>query len=133
MAGRVEFLPSSKTYRTRGGVDICRIVECIPVESAIEPVIEALHSRLGVVLVSGVEYPGRYARWDIGFVDPPVSLSSKGRRFRFSALNARGRLLLPAIRKTIGALQAVVEIESEKDSVSGMVTTPQAPFPEEQR
>jgi len=51
-----------------------------------------------VLLASNYEYPGRYTRWDMGFVDPPLALIASGRAFRVEALNARGRVLLRPIR-----------------------------------
>lgn len=37
---------------------------------AILPLESSLDSRRGALLTSSFEYPGRYTRWDIGFVDP---------------------------------------------------------------
>ena len=37
-----------------------------------------------VLLASGVEQPGRYTRWDVGFVDPPLVLVARGRDFRLT-------------------------------------------------
>ena len=63
-----------ETYETRGGITVRRVVERIPLDGAIEPVLDALDSRRGVVLASSYEYPGRYTRWDMGFVDPPLEV-----------------------------------------------------------
>jgi len=98
-----------KTYRTKLGIQIHDTVEEIRVDGAIEPLIEALDHKRGVLLTSSYEYPGRYTRWDIGFVDPPLCLESRGREFHLSALNERGEFLLPALENAIGTLQGVVE------------------------
>ena len=58
-----------------------------PVRHAIEPILDALDARRGALLASSYEYPGRYTRWDMGFVDPPLALTARGRRFRAEALN----------------------------------------------
>ena len=63
----------------------------------------------GVLLASGYEYPGRYRRYDIGFVDPPLCLTGRGARFTLEALNARGSVLLPALA---AVLRANVDIAS---------------------
>lgn len=133
MAGRAAFFPSSETYRTTGGINIRRIVEGIPVEDAIEPIIDALDSRRGALLASSYEYPGRYTRWDIGFIDPPVALVSRDRTFCFSALNQRGRILFPAIADAVCHLPAVVESEVKENELTGLIATPEGRFPEEQR
>ncbi len=133
MASRAAHVPSADTYRTRGGINIRRIVEGIPVEGAIEPIIDALDSHCGVLLASSYEYPGRYTRWDMGFVDPPLALVSRGRDFRFSALNQRGRVLLPLIATTVRSLAAVAWAEIQGDAVVGTIKLVSGRFPEEQR
>lgn len=50
---------------------------------------DALDSRRGVLLTSSYEFPGRYARWTLGFADPPIEVSGKGREFTVRALNER--------------------------------------------
>ncbi len=133
MAARAAFYPSSETYRTNGGINVRRIIEGIPMEDAIEPIIDALDSRRGVLLASSYEYPGRYTRWDLGFIDPPLVLTSRERTFRFTALNRRGRVLLPAIADAVCSLPAVIESELTTDELSGVIATPEGRFPEEQR
>src|SRR5689334_2987418 len=102
-------------------VSVQRVVEDIPVEDATTPIIEALDQRRGVLLTSSYEYPGRYTRWDIGFVDPPLCLESRGRQFRFSALNDRGRVLLPALAEVIPG-------DLSPDSLCGVIATSSARF-----
>jgi anthranilate synthase len=133
MAVRAASVPSVETYRTRGGVAIRRIVEGIPVEGAIEPIIDALDSHRGVLLASSCEYPGRYTRWDMGFVDPPLALASRGREFCFSALNARGRVLLPLIAATVRDLTAIARSETCGDEIVGAVKVVTGRFAEEER
>jgi anthranilate synthase len=133
MAGRAAFFPSAETYRTNGGINVRRIIEGIPVEDAIEPIIDALDNRRGVLLASSYEYPGRYTRWDMGFIDPPLVLVSRGRRFQFSALNQRGRVLLPAIADVVCSLPAVAESEARETEITGLIAAPAGRFPEEQR
>ncbi|MGD0373207.1 MAG: anthranilate synthase component I [Streptosporangiaceae bacterium] len=54
-------------------------------------------SRRGGVLSSGMEYPGRYSRWQFGYVDPCIEIVAHGRRIAAQALNERGLVLLPVI------------------------------------
>jgi len=115
-----------ETYETKGGVTVRRVVERIPVDGAIEPVLDALDSRRGVVFASSYEYPGRYTRWDMGFVDPPVELSASGRDYAVRALNDRGLVLLDAIGE-------VLEISREGSVLRGHVPESAERVPEEQR
>src|ERR1051325_8680105 len=92
---------------TRGGIRVHRTVDAIPVANAIEPVIHALDEHRGVLLASSYEYPGRYTRWDMGFADPPVVVTARGRALRIEALNERGAVLLPAAHGVLRSLDAV--------------------------
>jgi len=120
-------------YLTRGGVAVRRTVEDIPVRNAIEPVVSALDMRRGALLASSYEYPGRYTRWDLGFVDPPVALTAWGRRFQADALNARGRVLLPALARALSRLDAVATLATGDDGLEGEVKVAAGRFPEEER
>ncbi|HEX2174083.1 MAG TPA: anthranilate synthase component I, partial [Dehalococcoidia bacterium] len=126
-------IESIDSYFTRGGIRIRREVEEIAVTGAIEPIIDGLDARKGALFASSYEYPGRYTRWDMGFVDPPLEFVARARAFRISALNDRGRVLLPPIAATIRALPAVQSSEVSEDQVVGVIRTPAERFPEEQR
>ena len=75
---------------TAGGVQITSDVTPIVFDAgsnkpgtsgaAIEDLIDELDGRRGVLLQSSYEFPGRYARWSLGFVDPPLEVS--GRKVR---------------------------------------------------
>jgi len=121
------------TYETKGRIRVHRTVESIPVANAIEPVIDALDARRGVLLASSYEYPGRYTRWDMGFVDPPLSLSARARRFRIDALNARGRVLVPAIVDALRELDAIEPVAVTSSGLEGEVRAPTGRFVEEDR
>src|SRR5882724_2576897 len=124
---------TATTYETAGGIRVHRTVDEIPVANAIEPVVEALDAHRGVLLASSYEYPGRYTRWDMGFVDPPVVLSARGREFRVEALNARGELLLPPIADTLRATEAVERLVAGDSTLDGVVREPSGRFVEEER
>jgi len=121
------------TYETAGGIRVHRTVEEIPVENAIEPVVQALDAHRGVLLASSYEYPGRYKRWDMGFVDPPLALTARNRDFRVQALNSRGRVLLAPILDTLRSLDAVERVSAAEDSLEGVIRAPAGRFVEEER
>src|SRR5215470_6367197 len=124
---------SATTYETAGGIRVHRTVEEIPVANAIEPIVQALDAHRGVLLASSYEYPGRYTRWDMGFVDPPVALIARGRDFRVQALNARGRILLAAVEAALRSLDAVEWMSVTDDSLEGAIRAPAGRFVEEER
>ena len=70
----------TSTYRTAGGIDVAVDVTPLPYENACDGLIAALDHRRGVLFSSGMDAPGRYTRWDMGFVDPPLALTHAGPR-----------------------------------------------------
>lgn len=120
-------------YTTAGGIAITRTVEHLAGGGAIEPLIDALDARRGVLLASGFEYPGRYTRWDIGFVDPPLVLEARGRDFRLSALNERGTVLLPTLARCLETVDAVIDLAIAAEQVTGSVRAATGRFAEEER
>jgi anthranilate synthase len=124
---------TATTYETAGGIRVHRTVDEIPVANAIEPVVEALDAQRGVLLASSYEYPGRYTRWDMGFVNPPLALTARNRDFRLEALNARGRVLLAPIVGALRSLDAVERVSTAEDSLEGVIRAPAGRFVEEER
>jgi anthranilate synthase len=108
----------TESYLTRGGIRVHRTVTEIPVANAIEPVIAALDAHRGVLLASSYEYPGRYTRWDMGFIDPPLALTARERHARVEALNARGAILLDAIESALRARDAIAGVERGGDALA---------------
>jgi anthranilate synthase len=124
---------NAESYVTRGGLAVHRTVEDIPIAGAIEPVIDALDTRRGVLLTSSYEYPGRYTRWDMGFVDPPLALMARERQVCLAALNERGRVLLPAIEAALRGLAEVSWQRTADGQLDGLVDAPTKRFAEEER
>ncbi|MGH2759731.1 MAG: anthranilate synthase component I [Actinomycetota bacterium] len=103
------------------------------VPGAVEPLIDAIDSRRGVLLASSYEYPGRYTRWDIGFVDPPLEISARGREFAVRALNDRGHVLIDPLAAALKADPSVASLDIHPDEIDGVVAEPRARVPEEER
>lgn len=136
-------MDSDTTYRTRGGLTVHRHVEAADPDLDVAGLVDALDERRGALYSSSYEYPGRYTRWDIGFVDPPLVLTTRERSFRVEALNRRGEVLLGAIRSAVEACEAVEHVEPlvPTDDVAaptlpglaGTVRAPERRFEEEER
>ncbi|UCE87858.1 MAG: anthranilate synthase component I [Deltaproteobacteria bacterium] len=125
--------PSGDGYRTRGGVLVRRELAETDGEAAIEALIDALDERRGGLFASNYEYPGRYTRWDMGFVDPPIELVARADRFRIRGLNARGCALLPGIAAALQGVAAIEALEVGEARLEGRVAEARERFPEEQR
>jgi len=106
--------PAGGHFLTKGGIQVTANVKPLEFskslnpgtsESAIEHLINQLDNRRGVLLTSSYEFPGRYARWSLGFVDPPLEVSGKADKCTIRALNQRGKIMLPAIEKAMQTLK----------------------------
>ena len=123
-------LPS---YTTEGGVEVSVQVTSVEPLEAIEDLVDRLDSARGVLLSSSYEYPGRYTRWDMGFVDPPLVITSHGDKVDVEALNSRGELLLKPVRDNLKSLSCVtLEVDSVR-KVTCRVERGTVRFSEEER
>ncbi|WP_116963934.1 anthranilate synthase component I [Fastidiosibacter lacustris] len=60
----------------------------------LDHITSALDNHKGMMLSSGIEYPGRYNRWELGFINPPVEIIAYQDEVKFKALNPRGEIIL---------------------------------------
>jgi anthranilate synthase len=91
---------TARDYVTSGGIRVRRTDT--PVDPAVKSdvlngLVTAVGERRGGVFASGMEYPGRYSRWHMAYIDPCLEIVARGRTLTVTALNARGRVLLPAL------------------------------------
>ena len=122
------------SFTTRGGVHVHRSArDAGDGTQAIAACREALDTRRGAVFSSNYEYPGRYTRWDVGFVDPLLSLTARGREVEIAALNARGVALLPGIAQALAPSDWLAHMTSEAGSLRLTVREPNSRFTEEER
>ncbi|HXP04973.1 MAG TPA: anthranilate synthase component I [Stellaceae bacterium] len=122
-----------KSFTTAGGIAVERELVTRPYSSADSALAEALDRKRGVLFSSSFEFPGRYTRWDMGFVDPPLVFSARGRGFTVEALNPRGEVLLPAIADALRRLDSVELGATSNTSIGGVICESATRFPEEQR
>ena len=133
MTGSKEAQESPRTFDTPCGIRIHRSERAEPYADGVLPLESSLDRHRGALLTSSFEYPGRYTRWDIGFVNPPLVFTARARRFSFDALNDRGALLLAPIGKALGNLDALVTLDVSQNSITGTVRKSDDWFPEELR
>ena len=120
-------------YTTQGGINISRFATKTSIDDAIESVLSCLNSQRGGLFASSYEYPGRYKRWAIGFVNPPLELSTCDRNFTFKALNERGRVLLPYLTERLYLHPQLQEVSVENDRLFGAIQQTTEFFTEEER
>jgi anthranilate synthase len=111
-------------------MDITRTAEPFdPAELGL--IAQLVDRRRGGVLSSGMEYPGRYSRWHMAYVNPPVEITATGRVITARALNERGQVLLPVIRAAL--LRAGQPVHDGSGECRVVIPEPDADGPEEQR
>jgi anthranilate synthase len=82
-------------------------IECrhtvLPYATALDGFAERLDRERGALFSSGVDYPGRYSRWEFGFANPPLEIVGREREITFRALNQRGEALLHLLAPIVTA------------------------------
>lgn len=117
------------SFRTHGGITVDRHTRPVGPD-LLEEYIDRLDDRVGGVLASGVDYPGRYSRWHLGYLDPCLQIHAHGTRLGVRALTERGAVLLPALAE---ALAPCGELDSGPDGLTVTVPRPAGVFAEEDR
>ena len=111
-------------FQTGGGINISLTASTVDGNAEIEDLVDRLDEARGVLLSSSYEYPGRYTRWDMGFADPPLAITSRAQDIWVSALNDRGTVLLEPVHETLAALGSaagIVDLRHEAGDGSGAV------------
>ena len=78
------------SYQTPHGIHVSRVTSRLPYRQGLARYLRELDRYRGLYLSSGYEFPGRYSRWDIVSVRPPLELTSFQRDVTFRPLNERG-------------------------------------------
>lgn len=135
--------PKGGRFMTKGGIEIISNVKRLEYtktgdelslansnssEAVIESLVAQLDSHKGVLLTSSYEFPGRYARWTLGFVDPPLEISGRSDQCTIRALNDRGIVLLPAIERVMRDMKQQ-NVLSEVTIVEGRIDATVVPPP----
>lgn len=87
----------------------------------------------GIYLSSGYEYPGRYSRWDIASLAPPIEIIGAGRDLSIRSLNERGTVLLDLLAPVLAEHPHWAEFAREPECLRGVLKPLPALFPEEER
>ena len=95
---------SELQYRTPHGITVRRANSMLPFADGCGRYLRELDEYRGLYLSSGYEFPGRYSRWDIVSVRPPLELIGFQREVTFRPFNQRGvainRMLVPVLARS---------------------------------
>eukprot|EP01041_Mallomonas_annulata_P002402 gene2402-4659_t len=126
--------PLNGDYISDGGIQIStNVVNVANIASEMDNLVKLLDDHKGVLLTSSYEFPGRYARWSIGFVSPALQIEGTGGSFSITALNSRGVIIREMIRKHLASQPELFLISASVEVLSGSVITSSQYFPEEER
>ncbi|MFO0320179.1 MAG: chorismate-binding protein, partial [Neisseriaceae bacterium] len=120
-------------YKTAGGVEVVKQIIQVSYEDGINKLIPKLDHNKGVLLVSNFEYPGRYTRWDLGFINPPLQIITKNNIFEIEALNERGIVLLSIIKDQLEKIEYIKHITDSESLFKGEIKNITSQFAEEMR
>ncbi|MCC5668396.1 anthranilate synthase [Nostoc sp. CHAB 5784] len=121
------------SYTTTGEIHISRFVIETSIDTAIQDSLSCLDSQRGGLFKSSYEYPGRYKRWGIGFVNPPLELVTRSNSFTITAHNERGMKLLPYLTECLYQHPQLMAINLQNSSITGYVKAAEHLFSEEER
>ncbi|BAZ70873.1 anthranilate synthase (plasmid) [Fischerella sp. NIES-4106] len=123
----------SHSYKTKSGIYVSRSIVEVSMDIAFEEIIVCLNYQRGSLLASSYEYPGRYKRWAMGFINPPLELTTRENSFTLTAHNKRGTIILPHLADCLYKQSQVQDVTLEKTYITGFVKAEERLFSEEER
>jgi anthranilate synthase len=122
-----------QSYTTPHGIEVARTLSKAGYHRGLRHVLRALDRHRGIYLSSGYEYPGRYSRWDIASVCPPLEIVAFDRRVEFRPLNQRGHVLARMLETVLAGHPHWEEFGFAGDRLVGRLKPLPRLFPEEER
>lgn len=122
-----------ETYTTPSGIAVERTHSKIPFSRGLETLLHKLDAQRGIYLSSGYEFPGRYSRWDVAALAPPLEISARDREVVLAPLNPRGEILNRLLEPVLAPHPHWNSFGTENGALRGTLKPLPALFPEEQR
>ena len=120
-------------YTTPHGIAVTRSVSRVPFRKGLKHLLRDLDAYRGFYLSSGYEYPGRYSRWDIASLDPPLEIVGYGRQIEFRPLNLRGEMLVQMLLPILEPHPHWASLTLAGGALRGRLKPLPPLFPEEER
>jgi anthranilate synthase len=120
-------------YTSPHGIAVTRAVSKTSYRKGLRSLLSELDRHRGVYLSSGYEYPGRYSRWDIVSVRPPLEIVSYDRRVEFRPLNTRGEIICQLLMPVLAEHPHWESFGPSEGILLGRLKPLPALFPEEER
>lgn len=103
-------------YRAHPCLQVERRVQYCDGNAKLHQLTSTLDTVRGMRLTCAMEYPGRYRKRDIVFINPPLMITASKDTLIVQALNSRGIVLLPAIEAVL--LPTVGHVRVSADTLS---------------
>ncbi len=120
-------------YTTPHGIAVTRTASRLPFSKGMRNLLRELDTHRGFYLSSGYEYPGRYSRWDIASLRPPLEIVGFGRRLELRPLNLRGEMLVQMLYPVLASHPHWESLTLERGALRGRLRPLPELFPEEER
>jgi len=120
-------------YQTSHGIVVSRLNSKLPYRKGFGRFLRELDTRRGIYLSSGYEYPGRYSRWDIVSVKPPLELVTFQREVTFRPLNERGIVINRMLAAVLRDHPHWDDFREDNGTLHGILKPMPKLFPEEER
>ena len=124
---------ASEIYTTPSGIAVERKLSQIPYSRGLSALLHKLDTQRGIYLSSGYEYPGRYSRWDIASLAPPLEISSRDREMTFKPLNSRGEVINRLLEPVLASHPHWDTFGNDNGTLRGTLKPLPALFAEEER
>src|SRR5712671_5461357 len=120
-------------YTTRSGISVTRTESKVPYKRGLTKLLREVDTHRGFYFSSGYEYPGRYSRWDIASVCPPLEIIAHARKVQIHPLNTRGEVLCEMLFPILAANPHWEDFGYGPGGMQGRLKPLPGLFPEEER
>src|SRR5258707_13534029 len=122
-----------ETYLTASGIAVTQTISHVPYARGLRALLKKLDTQRGIYLSSGYEFPGRYSRWDVGAVAPPLEIIARGRDITIRPLSERGQILTRILEPVLAPHPHWESFAYEEGVLRGHLKPLPALFSEEER
>lgn len=121
------------SYLTPSGIRVNRITSVTPYRRGFSSLLNKLDTQRGIYLSSGYEYPGRYSRWDVVSVCPPLEIIAWQREVLIRGLNDRGKRMVQMLVPVLRTHEHWQDFQHQDGEIRGLLKPLPELFPEEER
>jgi anthranilate synthase len=122
-----------ETYSTPSGIAVTRAISNLSYGRGLKWLLKKMDTQRGIYLSSGYEFPGRYSRWDVGAVAPPIEIVASGRDIVIRPLSPRGQVLTQILEPVLAPHPHWESFANKDGALHGHLKPLPALFSEEER